>query len=75
MTPVRSWWGWGTTDQALTDDECVARAAALPGLPDRPRPIPRLADVTLPPSRLSMPEGLPVTTDPADRAAHAYGKA
>jgi FAD/FMN-containing dehydrogenase len=25
----RSWWGWGTTARALTDDECVAAAAAL----------------------------------------------
>ena len=71
----RSWWGWGTTDQALSDDECAARAAALPGLPDRPRPVPRLADVVLPASRVTATEGLPVTTDHDDRARHAYGKA
>lgn len=31
MTPARSWWGWGTTDRALPDHECVA-LAALEGL-------------------------------------------
>ena len=51
----RSWWGWGTTDRALTDDECVAAAAGLPGLPDRPRAVPAVADLVLP--------------DAADRAA------
>ncbi|MDT0274442.1 FAD-binding oxidoreductase [Blastococcus goldschmidtiae] len=71
----RSWWGWGTTDHALTDAECVARAAALPGLPDRPRPVPRLADVVLPASRVAPPDGLPLSTDHDDRARHAYGKA
>ncbi|SOC52289.1 alkyldihydroxyacetonephosphate synthase [Blastococcus aggregatus] len=75
MNPDRSWWGWGTTDQALSDEECVARAAALPGLPDRPRPVPRLADVVLPSSRVTAPDGLPVSTDHDDRARHAYGKA
>jgi hypothetical protein len=33
---TRSWWAWDTTDRALPDDECVALAALLPGLPDRP---------------------------------------
>ena len=34
----RSWWGWGTTDRALTDDECVAPPPPLPGLPGPPPP-------------------------------------
>ncbi|TFV57297.1 FAD-binding oxidoreductase [Geodermatophilus sp. DF01-2] len=72
---VRSWWGWGRAERALSDDECIATAAALPGLPDRPRPVPRLADVDLPPSRITPPSPLPVSTAPADRAGHAYGKA
>ncbi|WP_206340270.1 FAD-binding oxidoreductase [Blastococcus litoris] len=71
----RSWWGWGTTDRALPDDECAALAAMIPGLPDRPRPVPRVADLELPAPRVGPPSTLPLTTDPADRAAHTYGKA
>ncbi|MGY1803268.1 FAD-binding oxidoreductase [Blastococcus sp. SYSU D00922] len=71
----RSWWGWGTTDRALPDDECVSLAAMIPGLPDHPRPVPRLADLELPAPRVDPPATLPVTTEPADRAAHTYGKA
>jgi alkyldihydroxyacetonephosphate synthase len=71
----RSWWGWGLTERALPDDECVALASMLPGLPGRPRTVPRLADLTLPPSRLRPPSALPVTTDEAARVGHTYGKA
>ena len=69
----RSWWGWGTTDRALGDDECVAAAAGLPGLPDRPRPVPGIPD--LPAPRIAAPASVSVTTDPAARASHTYGKA
>lgn len=72
---ARSWWGWGTTDRALSDDECVAAAAGLPGLPDRPRPVPDVADLDLPVPRVSAPASLPVSTAPDVRAGHAYGKA
>jgi alkyldihydroxyacetonephosphate synthase len=75
MTAERSWWGWGTTDRALPDDECVQLARLVPGLPDRPRSVPRVGDLALPPSRLAAPAALPVTTEPAVRAAHTYGKA
>jgi alkyldihydroxyacetonephosphate synthase len=74
-TAERSWWGWGLAQRALLDDECVTLGALLPGLPDRPRPVPRLADVALPPSRLRPPSSLPVTTDASTRARHTYGKA
>jgi alkyldihydroxyacetonephosphate synthase len=74
-TAERSWWGWGRADRALPDDECVSLAAMLPGLPDRPRAVPGLAELTLPPSRLGTPSSLPVTTDDGARARHAYGKA
>ncbi|TFV51783.1 FAD-binding oxidoreductase [Blastococcus sp. TF02A-35] len=74
-TATRSWWGWGSTDQALPDEECVALAGMVPGLPDRPRAVPDVRDLVLPPSRVGPPPSLPVTTDPAARAAHAYGKA
>ncbi len=74
---ARSWWGWGTTDRALPDDECAALAAGLPGLPDRPRPVPRLADVALAAPRVHPPAALAdrLSTSPADRAGHTYGKA
>jgi alkyldihydroxyacetonephosphate synthase len=75
MNAERSWWGWGTTDRALPDEECVALAALIPGLPDRPRPVPDVGDLTLPPSRIDPSASLPVSTEPTDRAAHAYGKA
>src|SRR5215211_394788 len=71
----RSWWGWGRVDQAVPDDECVALGALLPGLPDRPRPVPDVRDVVLPPSRVEPPSSLPFSTAPPDRAAHTYGKA
>jgi alkyldihydroxyacetonephosphate synthase len=71
----RSWWGWGTTDRALTDGECVAAATGLPGLPARPRPVPALADVELSAPRVATPASLPVSTAPAVRASHTYGKA
>lgn len=71
----RSWWGWGTTDRALDDDECIAAAAGLPGLPDRPRPVPAVADLDLPAPRIAAPASLPVSAAPDVRAAHTYGKA
>ncbi|HVD29931.1 MAG TPA: FAD-binding oxidoreductase, partial [Mycobacteriales bacterium] len=71
----RSWWGWGTTDRALSDDECVAVAAGLPGLPARPRPIPAVAGLELPAPRIAVPASLPASTAPEVRAGHAHGKA
>ena len=73
----RSWWGWGTTDRALSDDECVALAAGLPGLLGRPRAVPDLAGLDLPAPRVTAPAALAplVSTTVADRAAHTYGKA
>ena len=73
----RSWWGWGRAEAALPDAECVALAAGLPGLPSAPRPVPRLEDLALPPSRVAPPSALDavVSTSPEDRVRHAYGKA
>ena len=73
---TRSWWGWGTAEQAVSGaerDELAARVAAL--LPD--------ADLTdhAPPSAVSLVEPRitpPFTfasTEPFDRAGHAHGKA
>jgi alkyldihydroxyacetonephosphate synthase len=71
---TRSWWGWGWAEAALPDAECVALGALLPGLADHPLPVPAI-DLT--PPRVRAPASLPCRTSaaPADRAAHAYGKA
>ena len=73
----RSWWGWGTTDRALSDAESAELGALLPGLPEKPRPVPLLADIELPAPRVQPPPTLSATisTAPEDRAAHTYGKA
>jgi alkyldihydroxyacetonephosphate synthase len=78
LSPARgagaSWWGWGWTDAALPDEECVGLAALLPGLADRPLPVP-VMDLKDP--RVRAPDAWPVRTsvEPADRAGHTYGKA
>ena len=73
----RSWWGWGRADAALSDEECVALASGLPGLPGSPRPVPRLADLPLSAPRMAPPSALRavLSGDPEDRIRHAYGKA
>ncbi|THA25641.1 FAD-binding oxidoreductase [Streptomyces sp. RKND-216] len=79
MTDVRerSWWGWGRADRALSDEECTALGAQLPGLPDAPLPVPRVAGLDLPAPRVAPPPALAhaVTDAPPDRAGHTYGKA
>ncbi|MGH3469395.1 MAG: FAD-binding oxidoreductase, partial [Thermocrispum sp.] len=70
---MRSWWGWGETDAALTDEECGQLGAQLPGLPGNPLPVPDIPE--LPAPRVRPPESLPCTADVQDRASHAYGKA
>ncbi len=74
---ARSWWGWGWSERALPDAECVAVGGLLSGLPAEPVAVPRLADVTLASSRVSAPDSLSgfTTSAPYDRAAHTYGKA
>ena len=73
----RSWWGWGTLDAALSDDDCRAYGALLPGLAAEPCPVPLIGDLELPPPRVVAPQSLAVITSsaPAERAAHAHGKA
>ena len=69
--PERSWWGWGTTDQALPDDECVALggAAARAARPAAP-PCPGLGRPRrCRPSRVDPPAALaardrPTTPEP-----------
>jgi alkyldihydroxyacetonephosphate synthase len=73
----RSWWGWGWVDQALPDAECVALGGLLPGLAQQPLAVPHVRDLALPTPRLQPPASLAdrVSTAPADRASHTYGKA
>ncbi|BBY55773.1 FAD-binding oxidoreductase [Mycobacterium koreense] len=78
---MRSWWGWGTVEQAYTGAEAAqleARVAALlPGhdltVHDPPDP----AAAGLPAPRISAPAALAplCSADPVDRAGHARGKA
>lgn len=74
---VRSWWGWGWADAALSDGECTQLAAALPGLLDRPLPVPDAGALELAAPRVRPPAALAdrCVTDPATRAGHAHGKA
>lgn len=76
-TGARSWWGWGTIDQALPDVECASLAALVPGAARSPLPVPSIASLELPAPRVSAPAALAplLSADPADRAAHTYGKA
>ncbi|MGH4024768.1 MAG: hypothetical protein ACRDRV_09300 [Pseudonocardiaceae bacterium] len=74
---TRSWWGWGWSDQALSDAECTHLAAVLPGAPGEPIPVPDLAGLQLRKPRVAAPRALAgcCSEDPADRAGHSYGKA
>lgn len=78
---MRSWWGWGAVDDALSEQETQALqariAALLPGhdLTDHPPPEPVSLGLAAP--RVTPPDSLAglCSTDPVDRAAHARGKA
>ena len=78
---MRSWWGWGTVEDALSEPETrdlAARIAALlPGhdLTDHPPPDPNA--LGLPPVRITPPASLAglCSTCPVDRAGHTHGKA
>ncbi|MET0234082.1 MAG: FAD-binding oxidoreductase [Kibdelosporangium sp.] len=74
---MRSWWGWGRVADAVPDNECAQFGALLPGLPGEPLPIPRIADLDLPPAAMTVPGPLDgiCTTQPDERASHTYGKA
>ena len=78
---MRSWWGWGTVEDALSEPETrdlVARVATLlPGhdLTDHQAPDPNALGLATP--RITPPSSLAdlCSTDPVDRAGHAHGKA
>lgn len=73
----RSWWGWGHTSEQVSDEECAALGALLPGLRDQALPVPAIDQLTLPRPRLNPPAALAdlLTDSPALRASHTYGKA
>ena len=81
MGGTRSWWGWGTVEDAVRGPEraaLVARvAAALPGAELVEHEPPDVADLDLPPVRVGPPAALArlCSDAPADRAAHSRGKA
>jgi alkyldihydroxyacetonephosphate synthase len=78
---ARSWWGWGSVEDGLTESETaelMARSAAL--LPDHDftdHAPPVSDELGLPPSRITPPGALAAlcSADAADRAGHARGKA
>jgi alkyldihydroxyacetonephosphate synthase len=75
---IRSWWGWGWADAAVTGTE---RAELLARLPPHwvgeELPVPRIEDLALRAPRIDPPRPLaPIcTVHPHVRAAHAYGRA
>ncbi|MEU6669142.1 FAD-binding oxidoreductase [Streptomyces sp. NPDC046727] len=77
---TRSWWGWGNVEDAVRGAELtalLARVQALtPGDLTDHQP-PAIASLGLPAPRVTPPASLAglCSADPADRAAHAHGKA
>jgi alkyldihydroxyacetonephosphate synthase len=78
---MRSWWGWGTVEDALSEQETrdlISRAAALltgQDLTDHQPPDPNALGLAKP--RITPPSSLAdlCSIEPVDRAAHAHGKA
>ncbi|MFF9765445.1 FAD-binding oxidoreductase [Streptomyces sp. NPDC014636] len=77
---ARSWWGWGNVEDAVGGAELRAlldRVRMLvPGEPTDHEP-PGIASLGLPAPRVTAPASLAAlcSAEPADRAAHAHGKA
>ena len=78
---TRSWWGWGSVEEAVTpaeSAELVARVREfLPGTELSPHAAPDPTSLGLRAPRVTPPDSLgPLcSTDPSDRAAHTHGKA
>ncbi|OBG20744.1 FAD-linked oxidase [Mycolicibacterium celeriflavum] len=81
MTGQRSWWGWGTSAEALSPAEAaelVSRTKAM--LPDHDftdHAPPQPTALGIAPARIRPPAALSdlCSTDPVDRLSHARGKA
>lgn len=81
MTRRRSYWGWGYTDAAVSDEGRERLRMLVSQVLDMRQvveetPLP-IDDITLPPSRVSAPSALAdiLTSAPEERASHSYGKA
>jgi alkyldihydroxyacetonephosphate synthase len=77
---TRSWWGWGTVEDAVRGAELTAlldRVRLLSTAEPVDHPPPAVASLALPPPRVAPPASLAAlcSADPADRAAHTHGKA
>ena len=78
---TRSWWGWGTVEQALSDAETrdlLDRVAPmLPGHDFTDHPPPDPAAMTITPPRITPPAALAqlCSAGAVDRVGHARGKA
>ncbi len=77
---LRSWWGWGWEDQALDGRQTEKLAESLRrrfGVDLAVRPPPELTSITLPESRVRVPDTFAswCHTDRRERAAHTFGKA
>jgi alkyldihydroxyacetonephosphate synthase len=81
MSRTRSWWGWGTVEDAVGGverAELLARVAVMmPGAALVAHQPPDVATLDLSPVRLVPPASLAAlcSTEPTDRAAHSRGKA
>src|SRR5690349_24924007 len=77
---TRSWWGWGTVENAVRGDErdrLTARVAALlPGADLTVHEPPALSSLDLPAPAVTPPPSLAhlCSTAVEDRAAHSHGK-
>ncbi|MGC2675456.1 MAG: FAD-binding oxidoreductase, partial [Mycobacterium sp.] len=78
---TRSWWGWGTLEEAASERETqalivrVAQVMPAHDFTDHPPPDPRR--LGLPAPRITAPNSLTAlcSADPEDRVGHARGKA
>lgn len=81
MSKARSWWGWGTIEDALSTQERSALlkrvSELLPDLEQTAHEPPDVASLVLAPIRISAPPSLDglCSADPVDRASHSHGKA
>ena len=78
---VRSWWGWGYEDAAMTDEQVASLGAAVAGrlgggVGLDVAPAPRIEDVRLPAPRIEAPAALAALArnDPHERALHSHGR-
>ena len=78
---VRSWWGWGYEDAAMTDEQVAALSVAVAGrlgadVGLEVAPAPRLEDVQLPAPSVEAPAALAplARNDPYERALHSHGR-